>query len=64
MVAVSISNLRPVVNQCSLFDTGKNRNLSNALDKIHDRFGENTVYKGRMWGTEGQAVDRIGYRKL
>ena len=64
MVAVSISRLAPTSNQCSLFDVPKNRNLTEALDKLQARYGDNAVYKGRLWHTKDQAQDRIGYRKL
>lgn len=57
-------DLRPVSRQTELFppplDEGA---LSNALDKITNRFGEDTVIWGAMWGSREHAPDRVGFRK-
>ena len=63
MLAVSVTRLKPLAGQLNLFFKPKNRNLSLALDKINDKFGEYSVFSGRMWGMDEQAHDRIGFRK-
>jgi len=64
MLAISVSSLHSVSGQLSLFSNSfKNRSLSAALDTINDRFGEYTVRRGAMLGTESLAHDRIGFRK-
>lgn len=65
MLAVSVSSLAPVSNQMSLFqDDLSKKELSRAMDKINDKYGEYTVMCGKMFGTEDAARDRIGFRKL
>lgn len=65
MVAVSVSSLSPVVNQMTFFkDRTLEKNLSLSLDQINDKFGEFTVMRGKMFGTDDIAKDRIGFRKL
>ena len=65
IIAVSVSLLSPVVNQMSLFDDNlAKKDLSRALDKINNKFGEFTVVRGQMFGTENMAKDRIGFRKV
>ncbi|MCC6639166.1 DNA polymerase IV [Candidatus Falkowbacteria bacterium] len=64
MVAVSVSSLRGISNQGSLFAPPRDRDLARALDKLSARYGDTVVYKGRLWHTKDQAQDRIGYRKL
>ena len=65
MLAVSVSLLSPVANQMSLFDDNlAKKDLSRALDKINNKFGEFTVVRGQMFGTENMAKDRIGFRKI
>jgi len=64
MLAVSVSALMPLSGQLSLFDDrSKRRQLSLALDRINDRYGDYTVIAGAMWGTKDMARDRIGFRK-
>lgn len=64
MAALSVTKLRAVSGQLDFFGQGlKSRHLSEALDKINDRYGEYTVIRGAMWGTELIAPDRIGFRK-
>ncbi len=63
MLAVSVTRLKPFSGQLNLFFKPKYRNLSQALDKINNKFGEYTVFSGRMWGIDDQAHDRIGFRK-
>ncbi|MFH0891617.1 MAG: DNA polymerase IV [Candidatus Falkowbacteria bacterium] len=65
LLAVSVSALAPVTGQMSLFGgREKGKNLSRALDRINDKFGEYTVARGRMFGREDAARDRIGFRKI
>lgn len=65
MVAISLSRLTPVVPQMSLFeDNLSKKELSQAVDKINDKYGEFTVVRGSMFGTETIAKDRIGFRKI
>lgn len=63
MLAVSVTRLQPFSGQLNLFYTQKNKNLTLALDKINDKFGEYTVFPGQMWGLGEQAPDRVGFRK-
>ncbi len=64
MIAVSVSRLSPVTGQLSLFAKNtKGRSVTEALDIINDKYGEYTVIKGAMFGTENLAHDRIGFRK-
>lgn len=65
MLAVSVSSLSGVTSQMSLFEDnlGK-KELSRALDKINNKFGEYTVVRGQMFGTDDMARDRIGFRKV
>lgn len=65
MLAVSVSSLSGVTSQMSLFEDnlGK-KELSRTLDKINDKFGEYTVVRGQMFGTDDMARDRIGFRKV
>jgi len=64
-VAVSVSTLSPLSKQMTLFqDKFSQQNLSLALDKINDKYGEYTVIRGQMWGSKDLAQDRIGFRKL
>lgn len=64
MLAVSVGSLSPVAGQMSLFeDNLAKKDLSRALDKINDKYGEYTVVSGRMFGAENMAKDRIGFRK-
>ncbi|OGF31270.1 hypothetical protein A3H09_01635 [Candidatus Falkowbacteria bacterium RIFCSPLOWO2_12_FULL_45_13] len=64
MLAVSVGALAPVSAQMSLFENNLSvKELSRALDRINDKYGEYTVVKGAMFGLENQAKDRIGFRK-
>ncbi|MFA5188345.1 MAG: DNA polymerase IV [Patescibacteria group bacterium] len=63
MLAVSVTRLQSLTGQLNLFYKAKDKNLSIALDRINDKFGEYTVFCGRMWGLGDQAHDRIGFRK-
>jgi DNA polymerase IV len=64
-IAVSVSKLSPYSGQMSLFeDKTAIKSLSLAMDKINDKYGEFTVVHGRMFGTEKQALDRVGFRKI
>ncbi|MCX6796500.1 MAG: DNA polymerase IV [Candidatus Falkowbacteria bacterium] len=64
MLAVSVSALMPVSPQMSLLENNlAKKELSRALDKINDKYGEYTVIRGAMFGTNNLAKDRIGFRK-
>ncbi len=63
MIAISVSSLGPISDQLNMFTNNVHKNISQALDKINQKFGEHTVYSGKMWGLEMQAKDRIGFRK-
>lgn len=64
MLAVSVSGLSEVTSQMSLFeDNLSKKELSRAMDKINNKYGEYTVIRGRMFGTNDMARDRIGFRK-
>lgn len=63
-LAVSVTDLAPMTSQASLFgDTQRPRRLELAVDAINNKFGEDTVLAGAMWGTTENAPDRVGYRK-
>lgn len=63
-LAVSVHALRPLSQQLLLFeDRAGLKNLSLALDKLNDKYGEYTVISGQMLNTEKAAPDRIGFRK-
>lgn len=64
-LAVSVSRLSPVSGQLNLFeDNMVKKDLSRALDKINDKYGEYTVIPGKMFGMDNVARDRIGFRKI
>jgi len=64
MVAVSVGRLTPVTSQMSMFEDNLGiKDLSRALDKINNKYGEYTVVRGQMFGTDNIARDRIGFRK-
>jgi len=63
-LAVSVTRLTPVSNQMNIFeDNLSKKNLSLALDRINDKYGEYTVVSGQMFDIEDVAQDRIGFRK-
>jgi DNA polymerase-4 len=63
-LAVTSHDLSPTMGQTSIFvDRHKRQELSAALDRMNDRYGEYTVVRGRMWGTDKSAPERVGYRK-
>ena len=63
-LAISVSRLSPNSNQMSFFENNiDKKNLSLALDKINNKYGEYTVVPGQMFGMSGVAQDRIGFRK-
>jgi DNA polymerase IV len=65
LVAVSVGKLAPVSSQMALFsDNLKTKKLSQAIDRINDKYGEYTVTGGAMFGTDKIAKDRIGFRKI
>lgn len=64
MLAVSVTGLTPLSAQQSLFtDVLKPKQAALAADRINDKYGEHTVTPGAMWGTNQNALDRVGYRK-
>ncbi len=63
-LAVSVSRLAPVSAQLSLLENNlAKKDLSRALDKINNKYGEYTVTSGAMFGTNDLAKDRVGFRK-
>lgn len=65
MMAVSVSRLTPVSGQMSLLeDNLSKKDLSRAVDKLNDKYGEYTVVRGIMFGTDNMARDRVGFRKI
>lgn len=63
MLAVSVTRLQRFSGQLNLFYSPRQKNLTLALDKINDKFGEYTICSGTMWGTQDNAPDRVGFRK-
>lgn len=65
MLAVSVGALSPVSGQLSFFqDNLGKKELSRAMDKLNNKYGEYTVIRGKMFGTDDMAKDRIGFRKV
>jgi len=61
---VSVARLTPVSAQMSLLeDNLAKKELSRAIDKVNNKYGEYTLVRGAMLGTADQARDRIGFRK-
>ncbi|OIO07537.1 hypothetical protein COX67_05165 [Candidatus Falkowbacteria bacterium CG_4_10_14_0_2_um_filter_36_22] len=64
MLAISVSALSPVSSQMAFFNDNLGlKELSRAVDKLNDRYGEYTIVKGKMFNTKDIAKDRIGFRK-
>ncbi len=65
--AIGVFHLQPVVQQLSLFEKVEKNlapELDRALDSINDRFGEETIVWGTLFGLDHyHAPDRIGFRK-
>lgn len=63
-LAVTVFDLIPRSQQRSLFEDISVRDaLAHSLDRVNDRYGDFTVYRGSMWDTKEHAPDRIGFRK-
>lgn len=67
-LAVGVTNFTPPSPQSSLFPNlnkmrQKKYALTHALDTVNNKWGEFTLQRGIMHGTEKNAPDRIGYRK-
>jgi DNA polymerase-4 len=62
-VAVSAFDLQKKGSeQMAIFDTiEKSKKLSEALDKINDEYGAETIYQGSMFGSKDSAPDRIPF---
>jgi len=64
MIAVTVAGLQPLSSQMSLLEDNLSvKGLSRSLDELNDKYGEYTVIKGEMWGTQDAVRDRIGFRK-
>jgi len=64
MLAVSVGRLTAVSGQMSLLENNlSKKDLSRAIDKVNNKYGEYTVIRGAMFGLNDQARDRIGFRK-
>jgi len=64
MLAITVADLRPWSGQMEFWrDTQKQKSLAEALDNINNKFGEYSVYRGRMHGTADNAPERVGFRK-
>lgn len=63
-IAVSVIRLAPSSGQQTIFfDRNKQKDVSLALDKINNKYGEYTASSGLMFDTDGLAHDRVGFRK-
>ncbi len=63
-LAVSVFRLSSASNQMKLFeDNIAKKDLSRAMDKINNKYGEYVVVRGIMFNMKDKAVDRIGFRK-
>jgi DNA polymerase-4 len=65
LVAISVTDLSLLSSQASLFENNLGlKQLSLAMDKLNDKYGEYTVVRGVMYDAEDIARDRIGFRKI
>lgn len=63
-LAVSVGRLTSVSGQMSLLENNlSKKDLSRAMDKLNNKYGEYTVISGAMFRLKEQARDRIGFRK-
>jgi len=63
-LAISVTRLSSSSGQMNIFeDNLSKKDLSLALDKINDKYGEYTISPGRMFNMDDVARDRIGFRK-
>lgn len=63
-LAVSCYDLQPAQTmQLNLFDTtaNKHRQVSDAVDRMNDRYGEYSIIPGLMIGMKGTILDRIAF---
>ena len=63
-LAVSCFNLYPSgKDQLNLFDLNevKRKNVSDAMDKINDKYGEYTITPALMMGMEEKIIDRVAF---
>lgn len=62
-ISVTLFNLKKVQgHQISLFsDIEKSRRISETLDAINDRYGDDTIYPASMFDTEDAAPNRIPF---
>jgi nucleotidyltransferase/DNA polymerase involved in DNA repair len=64
LVAVSLGDLAPISHQLSLFDSHlKKKNLTYAIDKVNQQYGEGMILPGSLLAFKLSAPDRIGFRK-
>lgn len=62
--ALGLFRLHPQTRQLSLFTKPKSHALSQAVDELNDRYGEETVVFGQLAKlSDFHAPDRIGFRK-
>lgn len=66
ILAVTSYDLLPAgTGQMTLWNIDeKKRKITNALDKIADRWGEFTVTPGRMLSMEQKVLDRIAFGRI
>ena len=65
VASISVGRLSDITNQMSMFeDNLSKKELSRALDKVNNKYGEYTVVRGQMFNTDDIARDRIGFRKI
>ena len=63
-LAITASELAPTMGQTSIFpEKSKRQNIATALDAVNGRYGDYTVIRGQMWGTNEYAPDRVGFRQ-
>lgn len=62
--ALGVFRLRPVSGQLSLLEKRKPAALARAIDRINNRYGEETIVEGELMRLDDyHAPDRIGFRK-
>ncbi len=64
LVSVGVSRLIQDNQQQRLFDDYRDERISNAMDRLNDRYGEYTVFHGAMAGAQDYAKEAVGFRKI
>lgn len=63
LIGIGVSRLAPRGTQESLFEPVRVESIIPALDRLNDRYGEYTVYRGAMAGVRELVPETAGFRK-